>query len=633
MGDSDEKRDGWLWSLVKFAATACVWTVIAGIGVAAWYATDLPDIDEALQANRRPMVTLLAADGSLLETRGDLYGVPLQVGDLPKALTQAVLATEDRRFYDHFGLDIIGIARAAYHNVRAGRIVQGGSTLTQQVAKNLFLTPERSYKRKIQEVLLSLWLEHNFTKDQIFTIYLNRVYLGAGTYGVDAAARRYFGVPATRIMVYEAAMIAGLLKAPSRYNPRANPALAKKRTAQVLKNMVAAGYLTEPEAAQAATRRHSHRPRKRQPGRYFIDWALEQVADYLVPGDRDITVSTTLNPALQAAAERRLASVLDGPGKKVKATQAALVALAGDGAVRALVGGRRYATSPFNRATQARRQPGSAFKPIVFLAALETGVRPTDTVRDAPITIGDWAPRNFKRKFLGDVTIAEALAQSLNAAAVRVGQKAGFSRVAETASRLGIPGEIAAKPSLVLGTHDVSLIDLTAAYAPFANGGMAVWPYAVREIRDADGKLLYARSGSGPGRVIASQHVAQMNHMMAGVIAGGTGKTARLDRPAAGKTGTSQNHRDAWFIGYTADLIAGVWIGNDNGKPMTRVTGGGLPAVLWKRFMTDAHRGQSKSALPGVDRPVTIPSRPAAAKLLEKESIWDQILSIVKGED
>ena len=633
MTGSDEKRSGWLWSLVKFAATAGVWTVTAGIGVVAWYATDLPDIDEALQANRRPMVTLLAADGSLLETRGDLYGVPLQVRDLPKALTQAVLATEDRRFYDHFGLDIIGIARAAYRNVRAGRIVQGGSTLTQQVAKNLFLTPERSYKRKIQEVLLSLWLEHKFTKDQIFTIYLNRVYLGAGTYGVDAAARRYFGVPATRIMVYEAAMIAGLLKAPSRYNPRANPALAKKRTAQVLRNMVAAGYLTEPEAAQASNRRHNRLPRTRQSGRYFIDWALEQVADYLVPGDRDITVSTTLNPALQAAAERRLASVLDGPGKRVQATQAALVALAGDGAVRALVGGRRYATSPFNRATQARRQPGSAFKPIVFLAALETGMRPTDTIQDAPITIGDWTPRNFKREFLGDVTIAEALAQSLNAAAVRVGQKAGFPRVAETASRLGIPGEITAKPSLVLGTHDVSLIDITAAYAPFANGGMAVWPYAVREIRDADGKLLYARSGSGPGRVIASQHVGQMNRMMADVIVSGTGKTARLDRPAAGKTGTSQNHRDAWFIGYTADLITGVWIGNDNGKPMKRVTGGGLPAILWKRFMTDAHRGQSKGALLGVDGPATIPSRLAASNEQEKESLWDRILSVVKGED
>ena len=633
MTDSDEKRDRLLWSLVKFAATAGVWVVIAGISVTAWYASDLPNIDKALQANRRPTVTLLAADGSLLATRGDLYGVPLQVGDLPKALLQAVLATEDRRFYDHFGLDIIGIVRAAYQNVRAGRIVQGGSTLTQQVAKNLFLTPERSYKRKIQEVLLSLWLEHKFTKDQIFTIYLNRVYLGAGTYGVDAAARRYFGVSSTEITVYEAAMIAGLLKAPSRYNPLANLGLAKKRTAQVLKNMVSAGYLTQPEAVQSATRRHIRRSGRTQSGRYFIDWALEQVADYLAPGDRDIKVFTTLNPALQSAAESRLASVLDGPGKKAQATQAALVALAGDGAVRALVGGRNYAKSPFNRATQARRQPGSAFKPIVFLAALETGIRPTDTVQDAPITIGDWAPRNFKRKFLGSVTIGKALAQSLNAATVRVGQRAGFPRVAETASRLGIPGEIAATPSLVLGTHDVSLIDLTAAYAPFANGGMAAWPYAVREIRDADGKLLYARSGSGPGRVVAAQHVAQMNRMMVDVIDVGTGNTARLDRPAAGKTGTSQNHRDAWFVGYTADLIAGVWIGNDNGKPMKRVTGGGLPAILWKRFMTDAHRGQPKNTLLGTDGPVMTRSPLAPAKLLEKKSLWDRILTIVKGED
>ena len=633
MTDLDEKESGWFWWFVKFAATAGVWLVIAAIGVAAWYATDLPDIDEALQATRRPTITLLAADGTLLATRGDLYGVPLRVGDLPKALPQAVLATEDRRFYDHFGLDIIGILRAAYHNVRAGRIVQGGSTLTQQVAKNLFLTSERSYKRKIQEVLLSLWLEHKFTKEQIFTIYLNRVYLGAGTYGVDAAARQYFGVPAKRVMVYEAAMIAGLLKAPSRYNPRANPALAKKRTAQVLKNMVSAGYLTESQASQAVPRRDSRSSVESQAGRYFIDWTLEQVADYLAPGDRDVTVSTTLNPVLQAAAERRLASVLDGPGKKLRATQAALVALSGDGAVQALVGGRRYATSSFNRATQARRQPGSAFKPIVFLAALETGMLPTDIVQDAPITIDDWAPRNFNRKFLGDVTMAEALAQSLNAAAVRIGQKAGLPRVAKTASRLGIPGKIDATPSLVLGTQDVSLIDLTAAYAPFANGGMAAWPYAVSEIRDGDGKVLYTRSGSGPGRVVAAQHVAQMNRMMAGVIASGTGKTARLDRPAAGKTGTSQNHRDAWFIGYTADLITGVWIGNDNGKPMKRVTGGGLPAVLWQRFMTDAHQGQFRSALPGVDGPVQFLSRSAAAKVLEKKSLWDRIISVVKGAD
>ena len=640
MAEKSDKSSGLIWPLFKWTATAGVWAVIAGIGVAAWFATDLPDIDDALQATRRPTVTLLAADGSLLATRGDLYGVPLRAGDLPKALPQAVLATEDRRFYDHFGLDVIGIARAAYRNARAGRIVQGGSTITQQVAKNLFLTPERSYKRKIQEVLLSLWLEHKFTKDQILTIYLNRVYLGAGTYGIDAAARRYFGVPAKRVTVYEAAMIAGLLKAPSRYNPRANPDLAQKRTAQVLMNMVAAGYLSDAQAKAARKRRHADRPSGGAPGRYFVDWVLNQVADYLAPGDRDITVSTTLNPLLQRAAERRVVNLLDGPGRKVAASQAALVALAGDGAVRAMVGGRRYSVSPFNRATQARRQPGSAFKPFVFLAALETGMRTDDRVKDAPIKIGDWAPRNFKRKFRGEVSLAEALALSLNTAAVRIGKHAGFKRVAETAGRLGIPGKIAATPSLSLGTHDVSLIDLTAAYAPFANGGTAAWPFGINEIRDGDGKVLYTRAGSGPGRVVSAAHVGAMNRMMAGVIAGGTGKAARLNRPAAGKTGTSQNHRDAWFVGYTADLVTGVWVGNDNGAPMKRVTGGGLPAVLWKRFMADAHKGRAVRPLPGVNGRVSAPTvaRPAptpkaAPEKAPKKSLWDRVLSVVRGDE
>jgi len=637
MASTDTTRSGWLWPLFKWTATLGVWAGILAAAVAAWYATDLPDVDDALQATRRPTVTLLAADGSLLATRGDLYGVPLRVSDLPKTLPHAVLATEDRRFYNHFGLDLIGIARAAYRNLRAGRIVQGGSTITQQVAKNLFLTPERSLKRKVQEVLLSLWLEHKFSKDQILTIYLNRVYLGAGTYGVDAAARRYFGVPAKRLTTYEAALIAGLLKAPSRYNPRANPGLAKKRTAQVLKNMVAAGYLTEKQAKAAADGR-GRRARGDAAGRYFIDWVLDQVADYLSPGDRDISVATTLNPGLQQAAERHLRKALDGPGKKFGASQGALVALAGDGAVRALVGGRRYAVSSFNRATQARRQPGSAFKPFVFLAGLEAGMRPTDTVKDAPIRIGDWAPRNFNGKHLGPVTMAEALAGSINTAAVRVARRAHLPRVAEVAARLGIPGNIQATPSLALGTHDVSLIDLTAAYAPFANGGTAAWPYGIREIRGDGGKILYQRSGSGPGRVIERRHVAAMNRMMAGVIAGGTGKAARLDRPAAGKTGTSQNHRDAWFIGYTADLVAGVWVGNDNGAPMKRVTGGGLPAVLWKQFMLDAHRGRAKRPLPGVDGPGVLPTvpqiarKPSTAIGKSEKSLWDRIISVVTGD-
>jgi len=640
MAEDTEKRSGWLWTLFKWAATGAVWAVIIGLGLTAWYATDLPDIDEALQATRRPTVTLLAADKSLLTARGDLYGVPLRVGDLPKALPDAVLATEDRRFYDHFGLDIIGIMRAAVANVRAGRIVQGGSTITQQAAKNLFLTPERSLKRKVQEVLLSLWLEHKFSKDQILTIYLNRVYLGAGTYGVDAAARKYFGVPAKRLSTYEAAMIAGLLKAPSRYNPRANPKLAKRRTAQVLKNMVAAGYLTEAQAKAAPARKRSRTARGGAPGRYFIDWVLDQVADYVAPGDRDLTVVTTLNPALQAAAERRLKAALDGPGRKAGARQGALVALAGDGAVRALVGGRDHAASPFNRATQALRQPGSAFKPFVYLAALEAGMQPADTVEDAPLKIGDWAPRNFNGKHLGPVTLAEALAGSINTAAVRVAQHAHLPRVARVAARLGIPGDIQATPSLALGTHDVRLIDLVAAYAPFANGGRAAWPYGIQEITDGDGRMIYRRSGSGPGRVVEARHVAAMNRMLAGVIGGGTGRAARLSRAAAGKTGTSQNHRDAWFIGYTADLVAGVWVGNDDGRPMKGVTGGGLPARMWKNFMRDAHRGRAGRPLPGVDGPVTVPrtpktvaKKPPATAPKPEKSLWEKIISVVTGEN
>ena len=580
--------------------TGLVWIVTFGIGLVAWYASDLPDTNDALNFTRQPTVTLLAFDGSLLNTRGDLYGQPLSVKDVPTVLSQAVLATEDRRFYKHFGLDFIGIARATYHNLKAGRIVQGGSTITQQLAKNLFLTPERSFKRKAQELILSLWLEHKFSKDQILTIYLNRVYLGAGTYGVDAAARRYFGVSAKQVSIFEAAMIAGLLKAPSRYNPWSNLELAKKRAGQVLVNMVNAGYLTKGEAARVIKQADLRKISKSLTARYFIDWILNQVSGYLAPGNRDIVVTTTLAPGIQRAAERRVVEILDGPGEKARASQAALVSLSEDGAVRAMVGGRLYSKSSFNRATQARRQPGSAFKPFVFLAALESGARPNETFKDAPIRIGKWAPRNFKRRYLGNVTMAEAFTHSLNTAAVRIGQRAGLTSIAATAKRLGIPGNIQLTPSLSLGTHDVSLINLTAAYAPFANGGTAVWPYGILEIRDDNNKVLYSRAGSGLGRVVRRDHVVTMNQMMADVIAKGTGKAAFLNRPAAGKTGTSQNHRDAWFVGYTANLVTGVWFGNDNGAPMMRVTGGGLPAILWKRFMIDAHEGLTRTSLPSL---------------------------------
>ena len=627
-----QNRSGWIWPIFKFLSTAAVWMVIALIVVLGWYALGLPDVDDALKVTRRPTVTLLSADGSVFATRGDLYGVPVRVNNLPETLTEAVIATEDRRFYSHFGLDIIGIARAAWANIRAGRIVQGGSTLTQQAAKNLFLTPERSFRRKIQEALLALWLEHKFTKDQILTIYLNRVYLGSGTYGVDAAARKYFGKSATDISLYESALLAGLLKAPSRYNPEASSSAALERTRQVLKNMVSAGFLSEKRASTATKRRGQ---RYRQPatdGRYFADWVLSQLGDYVTLGNRDLNVTTTMNLGLQRAAERHVTAGIAGSGRKASVSQGALIAMAGDGAVRALVGGRSHGESSFNRATQASRQPGSAFKPFVYLAALEAGMTPASPVDDMPIDINGWKPKNFDSKYRGTISMGQALAGSVNTAAARIAHIVGLERVADTAARLGVPGRIRPHPSLALGTHDMRLIDLTAAYAPFANGGHAAWPYGIVEIMDGDGNKLYQRRGSGLGQVVEAKHVRAMNGMLAGVLSHGTGRAARLKRPAAGKTGTSQNHRDAWFIGYTADLVTGVWVGNDDNAPMKRVTGGGLPARIWKNFMTVAHLELPTRSLPGIEgAPPPVPSTPASsitkvAPASKEPSFFDSII-------
>lgn len=587
---------------LKWSATFGIWALIAVTLLVGWYATDLPDVDDALAATRRPAVTLVAVDGSEMLTTGDLYGLPVALSDLPPALPQAVLATEDRRFYDHFGLDVIGLARATVANLRAGRVVQGGSTLTQQVAKNLFLTPERTLKRKVQELLLALWLEHKFAKAQILTLYLNRVYLGAGTYGVDAAAHKYFGRSARNLSTYQAAMLAGLLKAPSRYNPLASPERAHGRTVQVLKNMVAAGYLTDSQA-KAALKRPGVRVAGR-PGngaRYFADWVLEQVGSYVTRGDRDLMVRTTFDPGLQSRAEAAVHEVLAKHGKKGKASQAALVALTPDGAVRAMVGGRDYRTSQFNRATLARRQPGSAFKPFVYLAALEAGYSPDSMTVDAPVRVGDWNPRNFDKRHRGPLSLTEALAASVNTVAVSLSEEVGRGRVLEAARRLGITSDLAARPSLALGAGEVTLLELTAAYAAFPADGIGAWPYAIEEISDRDGRVLYRRTGGGPGRVAEAGHARAMNRMLAAVVREGTGKKAALPgRMTAGKTGTSQDFRDAWFVGYTADLVTGVWMGNDDGASMKKVTGGGLPAEVWKRFMTAAHKGVPARPLSGI---------------------------------
>ncbi len=606
------RRGVWLKRLVIWGGSAAIWAVVLVGGLVAWYAYDLPRVDRIAAAARQPSVTLLATDGTLLASYGEVYGARVSVAELPPHLPLAVLAVEDRRFYQHGGVDFLGLLRASFANLRAGRIVQGGSTITQQLAKNLFLSPERTLKRKVQELLLALWLERKFTKDQILALYLNRVYLGAGTYGVDAAARRYFDKPAAAVNLYEAALLAGLLKAPSRYNPVRNKDRAARRTSQVLTAMTGAGFITADQAAQARREKTRGRAAAGAQARYFTDWVLAQVSAYVGPADRDLTVITTLNPAYQSIAETELVALLDGEGRKRRVDQGALVLMDPDGAVRAMVGGRSYDASQFNRATQALRQPGSAFKPFVYLAGIEDGLRPGHKFDDAKVTVEGWSPRNYGRKYAGRVTLREAFARSLNSVAVRVSERAGRDRVVAVARRLGITSKLAAHPSIALGTSEVTLLELTGAYATFANRGRGAWPYGILEVRGPDGELLYARAGGGPGRLVAPDAVEDMTDMMAATISWGTGKAANPGRPAAGKTGTSQDFRDAWFVGFTAEVVAGVWLGNDDGAPMDRVSGGSLPAALWGRVVARALQSVPSRPLPGGGAEIAmIPAAPA----------------------
>ena len=572
---------GWLFTLA-------IWGVVGLLALLAYFAYDLPDLNRLNQLNRHPSVTLQSADGVTLASFGDLYGDFIPLPAMAPMLPKAVLATEDRRFYSHFGIDPLGLARAMFANLRAGHIVQGGSTITQQLAKNVFLAPERTLKRKVQELLLALWLERKFSKAQILSLYLNRVYFGAGTYGIDAASERYFGKSARSLNLAEAAMLAGLLKAPSRYAPTGNLAGARERAAQVLDNMVAAGAITPAQSA-AAKAQPAAVVRPDLPlrnARYFADWVLDAVNDYVGNEPQDLVVVTTLDQKLQSAAEKAIETVLAKDGGKRDAAQAALVALGDDGAVRALVGGRDYRDSAFNRATQAKRQPGSAFKLFVYLAGFEAGLSPDSTMVDGPISIGNWQPKNTNNRYIGNVSLRQAFAHSINTVAVQVSEKAGRRNVIAVAHRLGITQELEANASIALGTGEVTLLELTGAYAAVANGGMGVLPYGIREIRTREGRVLFRRSGSGPGRVIDADIDRQLNDLLSAVVEDGTGKAARLDRPAAGKTGTSQDFRDAWFVGYTANLVAGVWVGNDNDEAMNRVTGGSLPAHIWHDFMT-----------------------------------------------
>ncbi|MCF8479218.1 MAG: PBP1A family penicillin-binding protein [Rhodospirillum sp.] len=579
------------WAVLRLFLVVVIWVGLLGTAVLVYFAHDLPDPIASAKVTRRPAITLLASDGSVLAAHGDLQGDSIMAHQAPPFLIQAILATEDRRFFSHFGIDLIGILRAAWVNLQAGRVVQGGSTLTQQVAKNLFLTNDRTVKRKVQELLLSLWLEKIFTKDQILSLYLNRVYLGAGTYGVDAASRRYFDRPVTDISLYQAALLAGLPKAPSRLNPVSSPARAQVRAREVLQNMVEAGMLSSGEAETAARNADAAIPGAARGGRggYFADWVLDQVDDFVGTQDRDLVVRTTLDPVQQRNAEAALTSVLMEKGQSRGALQGALVAMDFRGAVRAMVGGLDHGKSPFNRAAQARRQPGSAFKPFIFLAGLEAGLTPDSILEDAPITVEGWTPSNYADSHRGPVSLTEALALSLNTVAVRVSESAGRSSVVQVARRLGVIGNLSPSPSIALGVFEVSPLDLTAAYVPFANGGFAMLPHGIVSITDGEGRVLYQREAGGVRQVMSPEHARQMDRMLGAVVAWGTGKAAALaDRDARGKTGTSQDYRDAWFVGYAGRTLAGVWVGNDKNQPMDRVTGGSLPAEIWKAFMAGA---------------------------------------------
>ena len=579
------------WFLFKWGLILAIWgLVIGGLGLV-YFSWDLPRPEAALDAARRPSLTLADSSGHIYASYGDMVGEPLRLADLPAFLPQAAVAVEDRRFWTHPGFDIIGIARALVVDISHGRTVQGGSTITQQVAKNLFLTNARTFKRKVQEMLLTVWLERHFTKSEILEIWLNRVYLGSGAWGVDAAAQMYFGISARKLNLWQSAVIAGLPRAPSRFSPRVDPPAAAMRGREVLAAMAEVGDIT-PEQAHAASDAISFPPRSSAGAGYFADFAAER-AQLVVANGEDAAVRTTLDGRLQQVVETRLAALLDGPGAAAGATQGAVVVMdPQNGAVRAMAGGRDYKTSPYNRAVVSRRQPGSSFKLFVWLAVLEHGTKPDDIIQDAPIRVGNWAPSNFEGRFRGEVSVEEALAESINTVSVRLLLQVGGPRVvAEVANRLGLSESFPANDTLALGTSEVGLLEMASAYCTVFNGGRLVTPRALDSV-SADGKPV-ALLRPDMTHVLSPDVTAMMVRMLGAVVSRGSGRAAAVPgHLVAGKTGTTQDYRDAWFIGAINPgaanaMVIGVWLGNDDNRPMKDVTGGSLPAKLFHNIAVE----------------------------------------------
>ena len=544
----------------------------------------LPDIDQAVARTRQPSTTITAENGNEVKTFGSVYSEVIRLNELPSYVPDAIISTEDRRFYAHFGFDIVAFTRAMLTNIFMGRYAQGGSTITQQVAKNLFLTSQKNIKRKTQELLLAFWLEHKFSKEQILTLYLNRVYLGAGTYGIEAASQKYFQKSSRDMNLLEAAIIAGMLKAPSRYNPIASAERAKARAKVVLQNMVNNDALTERQMKYALTLPVGEdKSYKVQGADYFADWVYREVNDYIGERDNDIYVYTTLDQKIQENAEKILReAVLAAKNRNV--SEGAVVVLNKSGEVKAMVGGIDYRKSQFNRAVTALRQPGSAFKPFVYLTALQNGWKREDRIDDVPLSIGKWKPENYDKKYYGSVTLDEALMKSLNLATVNLSESLSRKDIIRTAKKMGISTPVENTPSLALGTFEVKVIDMATAYSAIANGGYATWPHAIKEIYTRDGYQLYQREADTENRILDAGAGKDLTKMLEKVISQGTGRRAKIPGFAAGKTGTTQDYRDAWFVGFTDEYVIAVWVGNDDNSPMKGVTGGTLPAEIWRKI-------------------------------------------------
>jgi len=573
--------------IFKWSFFLAIWLMVFVAIALFYYLHDLPNLSDLESKKGKQIIQVNYFDDQRITNFGEIYSSEVDFYEIPQNLVNAVVATEDRRFFSHHGVDIFGIARAFYVNQKAGRVVQGGSTITQQLAKLIFLNADRNFKRKIQEVLLAIQLERNFTKEQILTFYLNRAYFGSGNYGVGNAAKFYFGKNISKINLNEAAMLAGLLKAPSKFSPKNNQELAESRTDVVLNNMVEAGFLDEKNLSEVL--QDVNYKKNGSQHLYFADFVHDQFAEFISKKaleDKNISITTTLDEKIQEKLETILNDFAEKKAKKLGKSEIAVVIMDKDGAVLGMSGGKDYQKSQYNRATYAKRQPGSAFKTIVYLTAFENGFDPEDEFEDKKINIGTWLPENYENHYLGEVDLKKAFANSLNSVAVQLAQKLKREDIVSTAYKLGIMSKIDKNdPTIALGTTEVSLLEMVAAYATIANNGEGVIPYSISEIKGEGGATLYKRESSGLGKVISEDAEGYIKEVLREVVVSGTGKAANIAQDVYGKTGTSQNFRDAWFIGFNDSYVVGVWIGNDDNTPTNKITGGSLPASLFAEIL------------------------------------------------